>query len=89
MNNQQREKLDLVVKALNERSANLQTSRNVVEEIKDDNQSSFDNMPEGLQNGEKGELMQNAIDSLTNVEYSLDEAINAIDTAIQELEGIE
>ncbi len=47
-----------------------------------DEQDYFDNMPEGLQNGEKGLLSQTAIDAMQ-------EAIDAIEAVAESLEGIE
>ena len=46
-----------------------------LEEIRDEEQEAFDNMPEGFQNGERGELAQ--------------EAINNLEAAIGYLEGMD
>lgn len=54
--------------------AQLQLSKfsTLLEEIRDENQDSYDNLPEGLQQAEKGQDMQQAIDWL-------DEAVNALE----------
>ena len=58
-----------------------------LEEIRDEEQEAFDNMPEGFQNGERGELAQEAINNLeTAIGYL--EALDAIDDLNEvELEG--
>lgn len=46
-----------------------------LESLRDETQSSFDNMPEGLQQGDTGQL--------------LEERVNAVEEAISEFEGVE
>lgn len=52
-----------------------------IEEIKEDEEMAFDNLPENLQGSFRGEEMEEAIDHL-------EEAIDNIDNAIMELEEI-
>ena len=51
-----------------------------LEEIKDklDSMIKFDNMPEGLQESERGEAMQEAIEQLETACDNLDEVISAL-----------
>lgn len=42
----------------------IDRARGILEEVRDEEQESFDNLPEGLQEGEKGERMQENIDAL-------------------------
>ena len=44
----------------------------------DDEQDKFDNMPEGLQESERGEAMQEAIEQLETACENLDEVINCL-----------
>lgn len=53
----------------------LEEARQELETLRDEEQEYFDNMPENLQGGEKGEMAQTAIDNL-------DEAISNIEAAI-------
>ena len=46
-----------------------QDLRNIIE----DEQSAYDNLPESFQNGERGENMQSAIDSMESAMSELDE----------------
>ena len=48
----------------------IETIENVkseIEDIQSDEECKFDNMPEGLQESERGEAMQEAIDYLTQI----------------------
>ena len=47
--------------------------------MKDDEEEKFDNMPEGLQESERGEAMQEAIEQLETACDSLDEVISALE----------
>lgn len=54
-----------------------------IEEIKDEEQEAYDNLPESLQDGEKGEKMYDAIDNLDSAYSSLEDVIGYLDEAIQ------
>jgi DNA repair exonuclease SbcCD ATPase subunit len=74
-------------------SSELQDEKQVLEELRDEEQEYFDNMPEGLKNGEKGENAEasiSALDSMCNeldscetylddINSSLENAINSVD----------
>ena len=57
MNKERRQELGEVIDYLDDAIMRL-------EEIRDDEQDSFDNLPEGLQNSRTGDSMQDAIDRL-------------------------
>ena len=59
----------------------IQDGRDAIESLKDEEQDYYDNMPESLQGGEKGEVAQSAIDALDNALSQLDEAIDSINEA--------
>lgn len=50
-------------------------------DVHDEEQGKYDNMPEGLQQGENGEKMNQAIEDLSSAESSLEEAISYLDAA--------
>jgi len=54
-----------------------------IEKIQDEEQESYDNIPESLQDGEKGERMSDTIDNLDSAYCSLGDAISYLDDAIQ------
>ena len=54
-----------------------------IEEIKEEEQEAYDNLPGSLQYGEKGEKMTDAVDNLDSAYSSLEDAIGYLDEAIQ------
>ncbi len=60
----------------------IQNAHDVLEEVRDEEQDAFDNLPEGLQDSERGDMMQEAIGNL-------DEAIDNLDDVLSSLENVE
>lgn len=69
MNAKQRKKLQGYADSLEEIKC-------AIEEMRDDEECKFDNMPEGLQDSERGESMQEAIENLESAASSLEETID-------------
>lgn len=42
----------------------IEKARNILEEVKDEEQEAYDNLPESLQYGERGERMQENVDTI-------------------------
>ncbi|HHF0811499.1 TPA: hypothetical protein ACPIDV_000484 [Pseudomonas aeruginosa] len=74
MNNARRKQLAEIVDQMQELRARL-------DELQSEEQEAFDNMPESLQQGEKGQQSEAAAERIGNAGDSLDEAINAIEEA--------
>ena len=66
MNNDRRKELDRAI-------AMIEDVRSIIETAQEEEQESFDNFPEGLQQSEKGEAMEAAIDNLEQAFNSLEE----------------
>lgn len=49
-----------------------------VDAIRQDEQDKYDNLPESLQGSERGEAIQEAIDTLESADSSLDDALRAL-----------
>lgn len=69
------------LKKINEIAAGIRSTVVELESLKDEEQEAFDNLPEGLQGGDKGQAMEEAINTL-------DEAINSIGDGADQLDGI-
>lgn len=76
MNAKQRKKLQGYADSLKEIKC-------AIEEMRDDEECKFDNMPEGLQESERGEAMQEAIDKLESAASSLEEAIDYLNEILE------
>jgi hypothetical protein len=74
MNDGRRKKLDRA-------SALISEATGLIEEVRDLEQDSFDNLPEALQQGEKGEAMEAAVTSLEAALDGLSEALAGIEEA--------
>lgn len=66
---------------LSEAHSLLGRAVSIVERAKDEEQDSFDNLPENLQSSERGELMEEAIDELQTAIDSISDAMEHIDCA--------
>ena len=53
-----------------------------IEEVRDEEEAAYDNLPESLQNGERGELMYNNVDTLQEIYENLESLPNDIDELI-------
>lgn len=75
MNKQRRSRLAKILETLEDAKIDLETE-------KDEEQEAFDNIPESLQNGERGEQAQAYCSSLDDAFDSLESAIESIQEAI-------
>lgn len=80
MNAERRKKLASLLATIQRINRELQSEGATLDDVKDEEQSAFDNMPEGLQQGEKGDLAQQAIDALDEAKSYLDDAVGALDS---------
>ena len=72
MNANRRKNLDEVLTRIDELARMAESIREDVEMILEEEQDAFDNLPESLQDSERGERMQEAIDALENALDGLD-----------------
>ena len=75
MNKQRRKSLETIMQT-------IESLREDLTSILEEEQEAFDNMPEGLQESERGEAMQEAIDNLESADSSFEELIDYISEAI-------
>ncbi|KGG87699.1 hypothetical protein P245_19805 [Comamonas thiooxydans] len=67
MNAERRKKLEAIKERLTTLMGEASSLGDELAELRDEEQNYFDNMPEGLQGGVKGEKAQAAIDAMENV----------------------
>ena len=51
----------------------IDTARVALEQVLEDEQAAFDNMPESLQDSERGEIMSDGISAMEDLLYSLED----------------
>lgn len=74
MNNKRRKHINNIINI-------LETSKDEISEILEEEQNALDNMPENLLESERAELTQNAIDLLEEAVNNVEEAINNLEEA--------
>lgn len=77
MNKQRRKKLDSIHRRIVELSEEIQA-------VTQDEQDSLDNMPESLQEGERGQRMQDIVSDLESASDNLQEAAEILESVIEE-----
>jgi ribosome recycling factor len=76
MNKQRRAEITKAVNMIEEGKA-------ILESVRDEEQDTFDNMPESLQGGEKGSAMEEAVNNLDEAINSLDETVGTVNTVVE------
>lgn len=76
MNQKKRERLKSALKLLS-------SAANIVESVSDEEQDCLDNCPENLQGTERYDLMEEAVDSLSDAMEKMDEVRELIEAAIR------
>lgn len=74
MNNERR-------KQLAEAIAKLEEAKNIIDSVREEERDAYNNLPDSLQSGEKGEKMGNAISKLDDAESELDSIIDYLNEA--------
>lgn len=76
MNNNRRK----IIQGIRDSIIDLQTE---LEEVQSEEQDAYDNLPESLQESEKGQVMYDALDNIESAISSLNEAMEYLDNSIQ------
>lgn len=83
MNNARRKEIEKIIKALGEIDFESQIEK--VDSVRDEEQDAFDNMPESLQQGERGSTSEAAIEALEEAIEALEQARDSMQDAIDAL----
>lgn len=86
MNNDRRKRIATIIVKVAALSDVFDELRGEIEEVRDEEQEYYDNMPESLQGGEKGDVAQAAVDALEEAisaleEIDVDSITNSLETA--------
>ena len=76
MNGNRRKRIQIVINGLNVLLDDIQS-------LLEEEQNAFDALPESLQEAERGELMQEAIDNLDAASSSVEEAVESLESAAE------
>lgn len=75
MNKERRKRIEAIMDALSQAYGEL-------EELRDEEDEAYDNLPENFQEGSRGEAMQEAIDNMETALAAVEEAKDALEEAI-------
>lgn len=76
MNNARRKELEKALEKIGE-------AKDIIQNVLDEEQEAFDNMPESFQTGERGEKMTDAIYEMDNAISNLEDVECAIENAME------
>lgn len=68
-------------KAIDKLYMQLEDLKAAIESLQEEEQEAFDNLPESLQDTERGEAMQEAVDNLEAAASSIEEAMDSLSEA--------
>lgn len=85
MNRNDRKQIRNIYEVLSVSLEDIKNQQSTLEEMRDEEESKFDNMPEGLQESERGEAIQEAIDKLGEVVDMLESVASDLEDACNEL----
>ena len=76
MNNERRKSINNLINLIDDARAQLET-------VKDEEQEAYDNLPEGLQQADRGQASEQAISALEDAISSLEDAVGSLEEAAQ------
>lgn len=62
----------------------IEQAQAILQEVSADESEAFENLPESLQDGERGQAMQEAIRELETAESGCDDVLGAIESAVSQ-----
>ena len=88
MNNERRKKIVGIIDRLNKVKEEINDLRCEVSSLQDEEQEAYDNLPESMQDGERGTGIQDKIDELESAYGAImDDSMIDLDEAISQLES--
>ena len=88
MNKKRRERIANIIFEIEKIKSDIEKIKSDLEDVKLDEEIAFDNMPENLQYSMRGEESQDAIDTLDTANDLVQEALDSLESAIDELNNI-
>lgn len=89
MNNERRKIIAEIASKIRDCLGPIEELKDALDAPKSEEEEYHDNMPESLQQGEKGEKSQAAFDAMEEADNNLQEALDALENAASKLEEIE
>lgn len=88
MNKQRRKMLAEAIDKLESAVSLMEEAMELIEIAKDEEQDAFDNMPESLQETERGQMTQENVDTMEEVYYNIESYVSDINDAIESIQAL-
>jgi uncharacterized coiled-coil DUF342 family protein len=86
MNKDRRKRIEALVTTFQQVMAEMENVVSEADGIRDEEQDAFGNMPESLQNSDRGQAAEAAIDNLDTLCLAIDTAVESMQEAIESAE---
>ena len=86
MNAKRRRELRKAITLLNDAQANLESAKEIIADCQEEEQECYDCLPEGIQDSDRGEEIQENADALESI---ADEVESLYDSVQEQIEAIE
>ena len=87
MNKDRRKQIEHLISTIQALASSLEEAMTEVKALRDDEQEYFDNMPESFQQGEKGQLAEEAVSNLDDGLSEIENAFSSLESALSSLEN--
>lgn len=82
MNKERRKALEKAIDVLTAAQEKLDYAKEIIDGVKDEEEEALDALPDGIRDGERGEAMQDNIDSLDEVASEIEIASDSVSEQI-------
>jgi len=87
MNQERRAKIEKLIDQVQTAAFEMREFYNELTSLQEEEQEAFDNLPEGLQQAERGQQMEAIASALEDALSTLDSAINDVESAASDVES--
>ena len=88
MNNARRKEIKNIINELYDLKEKLETLKNDLESVCQDEDDCYNNLPESIMYSERGDEMSGNVDNMTNASDSIDSSLGELEDAISTLEEL-
>lgn len=88
MNKQRRKDIQMAIDIMNESIASMERAKSIIETAAEEERDAYENLPESIQEGERGYAMEEAADTMDEIVESLDDRISEMTNDAESLEAL-
>ena len=88
MNNQRRKDIREAMSLLEDAAAKLEQAKSILETAGEEERDAYDNLPESIQEGERGCAMEEAADNIDEIVSDIDDMVSSVQDMIDNCEEV-